>query len=269
MQDPLNINEILNLMKETNKEFDSQVYIPSLSKDVRVKTMNASHLKNIVKTSVEGIFANNIFNQTTFSIIKDILDPEVPLSTITNFDKMVIILQLRKFNVKKTLDVQVVNGDSTKTITLDLDKLINKIRKEKYNFEDQTILETPYEIVLCYPSIEHEFAFDRHFDQTRIKKTDENDRNALKELFGPLFIQELAQYVKTIRIKDQVFNLHAVSVSDRISIVEGLSGSLITKIIQKIDEIFGKQINRILKVEKEIDGEKYKGSIEMNTSIFT
>jgi hypothetical protein len=82
MSETLNINDIIGLVKETNKDFEMDIYIPSLNKDVHFKPMNASHLKSIIKTSVEGIFANNYFNQSVFSIIKDICDPSIPLSNI-------------------------------------------------------------------------------------------------------------------------------------------------------------------------------------------
>lgn len=231
--------------------------------------MNASHLKSIIKTSVEGVFANNIFNQTLFAIIKDIIDSSVPLSSITTIDKIYILLQLRKMNVKNKISVEFKNGETTKVVEEDLDKIISKLKKKKLDFGFQTLDDGPYSLTIGLPTIDQEFISDRYFDQTKIKKIDEKDKNALKELLAPLFISEITQYIKVLKIKEQEIDFLSLPISERLAIVESLSTNIISKIIEKIDESFGKQINEILTIEKEIDGEKYIGKIELNANLFT
>jgi hypothetical protein len=268
MSETLNISDIISLVKETNKDFEMDIYIPSLNKDVHFKPMNASHLKAIIKTSVEGIFANNYFNQSVFAIIKDIRDPSIPLSKITTLDKIFILLQLRKNNVKNSINIDFKKDDKVVSEEVDLDELLNKIKKQKLSFDDKVYKNGAYEITLGFPSIEQEYLFDAYFQQSRIKKIDENDRSALKELFAPLFINEISQYIKSIKIKDQEINLLSLLISERISIVESLSGTVISGIIETIDKSFGKQITKIVTLEKEIEGEVYKGQIELNANIF-
>jgi hypothetical protein len=268
MSEPLNISQIIDLVKESNKEFDSEVFIPSMQKNVHVKPMTASHLKSIIKTSVAGVFANNLFNQIVFVIFKDILDG-VPTVNINSYDKIALLLQLRNKNVKSTIDAEVSDDEGgKKTVTVELSDIIARIKAETFQFQDEIVTDTSYEITLNYPSIEQEFLFDRYFEQTKISKIDENDKKALRELFGPLFIQELAQYIKMVKIKDTEINFISLPVQDRISIVESLSGQVISAIITKIDEVFGNKISKVLKVEREIDGKTYTGQIEMNASIF-
>ena len=269
MSETLNINDIINLVKESNKEFECDIFLPSLKKDVRFKPMNASHLKAIIKTSVEGVFSNNIFNQTLYSIIRDIIDPSVQLSEITTIDKIYILFQLRNKNVKNTISVEVKNGEASNVIEEDLNKIISKLKKKKLNFESQTLSDGPYSVTIGLPTIDQEFVSDRYFEQTKIKKIDEKDKNALKDLLAPLFISEITQYIKTLKIKEQEIDFLSLNISERLSIVESLSTNIISKIIEKIDESFGKQINEILTIEKEIDGEKYSGKIELNANLFT
>ena len=271
MPEITNVNDILNLMKESNKTFDSTVYVPSLNKEIHVKPMNASHLKSIIKTAVSGVFANNVFNQTVFVILKEILDPSVSTTVITNFDKVAILIQLRKCNGKNDIDVEVTSKDEKieKKVSFGLDKIINKIKKGKFSFVEETIVDGPYTVTLAYPSIEQEFLFDLHFETTRIKKIDETDKAALKELFGPLFIQELAQYVTHIKINEQEINLLALKVEERLAVVESLSSSIITQIIEKIDAVFGKQINDLLRVTTTENGDKLEGAIAINPTLFT
>lgn len=269
MSETLNINDIINLVKESNKEFECDIFIPSLKKDVRFKPMNASHLKSIIKTSVEGVFANNIFNQILYSIIRDIIDPSVQLSEVTTIDKIYILLQLRKANVKNVVSLEFTTGEKTKVLEEDLGKIIAKLKKKKINFGDETFSDGPYSVTIGFPTIDQEFVSDRYFDQTKIKKVDDKDKNALKDLLAPLFISEITQYIKVLKIKDQEINFLTLPIGERWAIVESLSTNIISKIIEKIDESFGKQINEILTIEKEIDGEKYSGKLELNSSLFT
>lgn len=268
MSEQLNINEIISLVKETNKQFESTVYVPSLNKEMHCKPMNASHLKNIIKTSVSGVFSNIKFNQVMFTVLKDVLDPSIPTTNINTFDKLLIMLQLRHKNVKNTVSVVLSNGQDEKTQEISLEKIINKSKKERYDFQEQIITDGSYVLTLDFPSIEQEFLFDRYFEQNKLKNIKEDDRNSIKELFGPLFIHEITQYVKSIKISDNEINMRSISVEDRTNIMENLSSSLISQIIEKIDEKFGKQINQLISVEKEIDGSKYKGTVQINSSLF-
>lgn len=270
MSENLNINDIIKLVKDSNKEFESDIYIPSQNKEVHIKPMTASHLKAIIKTAVSETFQDLAFNTTTFLILKDILEPACPVSSITNLDKIVILLQLRQKNVKPTIKVT-LKKDDDKSIEeeFDISKIISKVKKAKFVFKDESIQEGSYELVLGYPTIDQEYNFHRYLEQTKIKKINENNKEDLKNLFGPIFIQELAIYVKSIKIKEQNIDMHKLSIADRISVVENLPTSCLVKTMEKIDSYFGKQINEIVSIEKEIDNEKYSGDIPINASLFT
>jgi hypothetical protein len=271
MSENLNINEIIKLVKDSNKEFESDIYLPSQNKEIHIKSMNASHLKSIIKTAVSETFHDLAFNQTVFIILREILDQSCPISSITNLDKIVILLQLREKNVRPTLKVSLKNDDETKTIEheINISDIIKKVKESKFKFKDETVQEGSYEITLSYPTIDQEYNFHRYLEQTKIKKIDENNKEELKNIFGPIFIQELGIYIKTIKIKESVIDMNKLVVADRISVVENLPTSALIKIIESIDSYFGKQINEILKIEKEIDNEKYTGDIPVNATLFT
>lgn len=269
MSETLNINDIISLVKESNRQFETDIYIPSLNKEIHCKPMNASHLKNIIKTSISGVFSNIKFNQTMFTVLKDVMDPSISTTVINTFDKILILLQLRNKNVKNTIDVEITDGEKTKTETFSLEKIINKGKKDKFDFSEQILTDGSYVVTLDFPSIEQEFLSDRYFEQNKLKNIKEDDKNSLKELFGPLFIHEISQYVKDIKISDAEINMRNLSVEDRTRIMENLPSNIITKIIEKIDDVFGKQINKLLSVEKEIDGTKYKGAVQINSTLFS
>ena len=269
MSQPLNINEILNLVRESNRDLEKSLYIPSLGKSVVVKPMTALHLKNIIKTSVSGIFANNIFNQTVYGILNEILIDESVISQINTLDKVAIILQLRQNNIRPTIEVELFSDDNKIKEEIDISTILSKIQKTSFKFDDEIILIDSTEILINFPTINQEFLFNRSFEKNYTKKIDESDKTALKEIFGVLFIYEIAQYLKSIKFKDTVIDFSEYSVDNRISVVENISGNTISKIIETVDQKFGKQLTDILTVEKTIDGITYSGKIEINPSILS
>lgn len=269
MSEQLNINDIITLVKETNKQFETTVYVPSMGKDIQCKSMNASHLKNIIKTSVSGIFSNIKFNMTMYTVLRDVLDNAVASSNINILDKLCIMLQLRNKNVKNIVEVEMFNGENKKIHSFEIGEIINEVRNKEFNFEPQTITDGSYTLVLDFPSIDQEFLFDRYFEQNKLKNIKEDDKSSIRELFGPLFIHEISQYVRTLKINDKEIDMRTLSVENRVDIIENLSGSIIALIIHKIDDVFGKQINSIINVEKQIEGEMYKGTIKLDSSLFS
>lgn len=269
MSEKVNINELINLVRETNKEFESDIFVPSLQKEVHFKPMNASHLKAIIKTTVEGVFANNVFNQTVFQIISDTIDPSIPVTKITTIDKLYILMHFRVKNVNENINVVLVHDGNEKVESIGLKKHLSKISKLKFDFKEQEIEVGSYKITLGVPTIDQEYLFEKYFDQMYLRKIDENNSSELKKLFAPLFLNEITQYIKYLKIKDQEINFITLSVPERLSIVESLSSSVISAILSETENLFMNKANKILEVEKEIDGEVYKGQIQINPSLFT
>jgi hypothetical protein len=265
----LNYQEILSLLKESNKQFDSEIYIPSLNKEIHTKPMNAVHLKNIIRTALSGVFIDNQFNQVVYTILRDVLDPSIPFSNITTLDKILILLTLRKLNVKDSIDVELSCGDNKQIVAFDIDKILNKCKKQKFKFDDVVVESGTYSININFPSLDEEFLFDRDFDQNKIKKMDDKNKENMKDIPGVMFMYYLAQFIKFIKIGDVTINLAARTVQERINIIEPLPSTIINKVIEKIDEEFGQQINKILTVEKNIDGEGYRGLIEISPALFS
>ena len=175
--------------------------------------MNALHLKSIIKTALAGSFVDNQFNQTMYVILKDILDPSIPTSNINTFDKISILLDLRKRNVKSTIDVEMVYDESRKVIAIDIDSALKTIKKSKKPFTEHTVTDGTYEATLNFPSLDEEFIFDRDFEQTKIKKIDEKNKDATKDIPGVMFMYYLSQFIKFIKIKsfsDKFINIRNI-----------------------------------------------------------
>lgn len=273
MAENLQINDILNLVKETNKNLEKTYFIPSLKTETIVKPMTAGHLKQIVTSSLSGIFANNKFNQIVYNIIKDIFVDKEVVSKLTTFDKIAILLQMRKFNVKKNV---VVVGYSTNDSLVSLNKILDideqllKIKNGDFQFDDVIVKADNFEVTLSFPTLSEENKFNTYIENTYANKIDENDKNSIKTFFGPLFINEIVQYIKTIKIGERLINVLDLSIDHRLKLFESLSGNVVSEIIGTIDQKLGSQIREALTVRFiEDSSEEYIGKIDVDLSILT
>lgn len=266
---PLNIKEILSLINNANKVLEHDVYLPSVDKEIHLKTLNANHTKNIAKAAIEGAFSQNQFTLILYSVLKEISDPSIPLSHITIFDKNLICLALRSKNISDdvTLTLSTTKGKEIEK-TVSIKDILADQKQSKYNFEDEEVTVENQSVFINYPSIEEEYQFENYLYTTRIANINEQDPKAMKALFGPLFVSQLSQYIKRIQIDGQVIDMTSRKVADRFDVFETLSGKLIKKIIKAIDASFGKQLVKSLTIEETIDKEKYTGVIEITPTMF-
>ena len=270
---PLKINDILALLDNANKSLESKVKLPSIAEEVVLLPLNANHTKNIIKSATSGLFSDNQFNLVFFQILNEVV--KCPLASLNLYDKEIISLFLRSKNISDNLDVE-VSGlvkdeegedkvDRTKK-TVSISTILEKLKP--VTFEDQVIECDEYNVVMNFPSIVEEYSFDEHLFKNKLASIDEENKKSLKGLIGPIFVYNIAQYVKELVIGDKTVSLSNKKVEERLAVVEKLSANSINKIIQKIDSHFGKMLQSITDVSYTKDGTKYSGSITIGAELF-
>jgi hypothetical protein len=275
----LNINDVLNLITTANKSLEHDVFIPSINKDIHLKPLTSNHTKNIAKSAIEGPFEENQFTLMIYNILKDIIDPQINLNQLNIYDKTILLLELRNKNIKNFIEVTVVSekeyADSdgkmnkkNQTVKVNIQTLLNKIKKWKVSFENEIIEADGYNLVLNYPSIEEEYQFANNLYKTRISNINEKDEKALRALFNPMYVNTLSSYIKQIKIGEQVIDTSNRKITERLDITETLSAKAGHKLIEKIDSVFMKQLNKLTLVEETIDDEKYVGEIRLSPAMF-
>ena len=126
------ITDIISLIESETQKLDSDIYVPSINKEVHVKALNTNHSKNIIKSVMEGSFASVQFNLVMFLILSEIWDGSVPLANINIYDKLAILLQLRQKNISDTVTVELEN-DKKEIIKHKI--LISKIERVEPSLE--------------------------------------------------------------------------------------------------------------------------------------
>lgn len=276
MEPQSNINDILNLIDSENNKLTSTIYIPSLAKDVSVKTMNTNHSKNIIKTLLDGVFSGVQFNIVMFNIFNEIFDKnEVQLDKINILDKIVIILQLRAKNISDEIEIE-FKSDSDKIIKRKvlISNVLNRIKKMNIDFTEELIEDNGFGIKINYPSVSTENKFDEYFYKNKISKLENKDKAELKNLFSSIFINNVCYYVTGIKIGEKEFDLTDKKIDERLAVMEKLPSGLTDKILQKLETKFNNQISKLTsleltkKDEKTKEDEKYKGEINISPEIF-
>ena len=242
-------NSILDLLKEVNKAMESKIYIPTLKKDMTVKPLNANHIKNILKTTIEGPFTDNQFVLVSYNILKEILN--IPLSELTLVDKNVILVQLRQKNISDTLTIiKKDNSDedeTKKTEKIKIEDYIDYIKNSSWDISKVIIGDDDFKVELNMPTIEDEYRFELNLFRTKYSNIDQENKKALKSLFSPMFISNLARYLRKIYIKDKEINVYPKTVDEILAIMESLPSSILTKMVNEIDKKFGVYIQNTIK----------------------
>ena len=273
MSDPLQFKDIMSLLNTANKTLDNNIYIPSLKADIASKTLNANHTKNIIKTTVEGAFADNQFTLIVYHILLDIFGDALNLEKLNIYDKEFILLQLRSKNIRDDYEVILYNAnDEHISKTISISKHIEKIKKGVPAFEEQIIdvtnNDTLYKIIINIPTIKEEYTFANNLYQEKLSKIVENDAKQLKSLIAPMFLSHAAPFIEKIIIDTNEIDLTTLSVNERISIVEQIPSKPLLSIIDKIDTIYGKEMKTLTHINKTMDGVIYSGRIAIDANFF-
>lgn len=266
------LSDILNQLKSINKSLEKSYFIPSRKEEIVVKPLTAIHTKNILKTTVHGAFVENQFCTTLYHILKEICGPVA--DTLSIFDKDVLLLQIRQSNVGDNLELELY-GPKNKKIkeNVSLEEHIKNIRETSFEFPDTVFSLDSITVKLNYPTIQEQFFFESFFWKEKISKlsTPPTKQESI-DLVTPIFLINLAQFVKEIEIGSDQFIMASRSIDERLVIIENLPHRVLKRIIEEID-VLGDKMKNLLEVNKKVSKkdekeELYKGHIIIDPSFF-
>lgn len=256
-------NELLSLLETENKSNQYDLFIPSINQYVKCLPLTATHSKNIIKTTLEGAFANNQFNIMMFNVLNDILVDKTFIDKINLFDKQIIFLQLRIINISDTIDI----AHDDKTIKFNLKDYTTSLMTNRL-FDDVTVNDKNFNITIGIPSIKTEYLFENNLYNTKLSSLDEQNIKALKSSFGPMFIYGIAQYIKELTINGITRNVSNDSIEQRVALMEKLPSGISNKIINAIEKNYTSHIANITKVKITSDDKQIDTAFDINAGLF-
>lgn len=221
-------SSLIEKLAKINDENTIDVFVPSLNKSIKFKSLNIKQQKELIKTSMDGAASGATLNQTFNNIIIDNSTEQVDFKI---YDKYAIIIALRAAIIGPEYSVK------DRPVNL-IDELKNNIKRFKaLKFENGCALK--YHTIgvdLELPNLKKDLEINDKFIKT---SKDLNDSN-FSDAIGKLYIYEIIKFINYIKLdgeesEEYVFN--NISIKDKISIVESLPVALNTQIIEYIESI--------------------------------
>jgi hypothetical protein len=241
----LSFKDALNALETLSKDsFVSEVWVPSLKRNVTIKEINAKQQKELLESAIDSSVYKSSFSKTFYDIlISNVSESKDVLDTLNLADKVAIAVALRG-QISPTIKVE-FKEDLSEDISLKgiSDKIKNYSSPEPISFE---IVKNGVSInvVATLPSILSEVQFDTFLLKNK-KKTD--DVEEVKSIITDAFLSETSKYIHSVSIDSQDLNYSSFSVQQKIQFVEKLPATVIQQIIDIITK-WKKELESILTI---------------------
>ena len=235
----LNFSDALKELEEISKEsFNFEVWIPSKEIYVKLKELNTKQQRFIIE-SVLDASVKNTFSKVFYKVIEENWLEDISLlNQLTIIDKVSIAFAIR-YQLSNIIKVD-FKGDSSELKSIDLSPIIENFKNyihpknKKFDFEKKSV---KIEIETSVPLFKNELEFDSYIIKELKKEQKEDQIEEMKKVLTTAFITELAKYIKEVKINDNYFNYHNLSISEKIEIVENLPAVLVQNIFNEIFNI--------------------------------
>lgn len=231
----MGINDILHKLNEINNEDSIKILIPSLNRLVAFKPLSLQQQKDILKAGI----SSEIFNILEFNaIFNNIIEQNsLEKNNYLLHDRPTIAMAFRnKFTThaleidEQTIDTSIFND--------------RHISFDKETFNEFYIEEGLLRIAAQAPSLQEDQIITK-LQLSKIKKTNNID---ITNVIGEMYVFEILKYIKSIQVGELKQELIALSIEDRIKVVEQIPASIITKLNDLITEKFKKPEDEYLTV---------------------
>jgi hypothetical protein len=260
---PLSFNDALKILDNASTEgFTTNVWIPSLKRNVLFKEINAKQQKKLLQCALDSSIAKSTFPKTFYQIVKENCLEENISSTFTIIDKINIALVLRN-QISKELKIELQENPKVEK-TIELQSVINLFKEYKHpeaqeiNIDKNTInLKLTVEI----PYLELDTAFEEYTKSQ--PKADDID--VIKQTITEAFLVETGKYIKDLIIDNQDFRFSAMTVAQRLALIEKLPAAVLQSVIQIAAQWKG-EVNDILTVKS--DDNSLSRIIDIDSMLF-
>lgn len=254
-------NSILSILDDVNKTLEKNIFIPSTKTNIVAKPLTTQHTKKLIRTSIEGPFADTLFNIEMYHILKDVLGlPD--LSGMNVLDKIAILIQLRINNVSNIYTLTY----NKQEFQINLNDKLNELNLLKIS-KPTKITSEKISGIIDFASIEEEFRFDSYLYNNHMQ-IDSNDTDKLKQLVLPLFINNVGIYLQSLIINENVIELRERPVTERIKIIEKLPSEFLTELVSQIDKNIGKHLTDALDIKIKADDAEYIHRLNIDAGFF-
>lgn len=267
----LNFDKALQAIQSITDSFVVDVWIPSVKKSYKFKEIDAKQQKSLLASALNSSVYNSNFVKNFYKILEQNFVSEDEISVLNDFtiyDKIAIALALKKQISDETRVVFDEKNNIAKNI---------KIKPIIEKFKD---FETPQDadiefkndsvsikIQISLPTIKKEFDYESEIHKKEKRVDDIRNIEDVQTIVADAFISETTKYIKEVLINDENINYQDYDFHKKIILVEKLPSAIVQKILENVSK-WKKEIDSILTVETEENGQKYSKIINVDSLLF-
>lgn len=262
---------IIDLLEQNAQQNSTTAWIPSLSKEIAFKSLNARNRQDIMQTMAATKYYPSAFAITTRDIIKDtILDKQVDINQFTAVDKLVAILAIRAFNIGDKISV--VDTVDASDNEVECDKMISitdhlKLIRDLVDIESivtpRTLESRGVSVTFAVPNLGREYKYELALYNKLLQLN--NQADGPQPGLGPkmislVFIFTLAQYLIELKVGDEVFRYDDNSVVDCVQVTQKLPQDILQQLSGITNEI-AEKLQQLMQVSFAVDITQDDGSV--------
>jgi hypothetical protein len=220
------VADIIKQLDVLSNEEGVDIFVPSIKKTIKFKTLNLKQQKELLKTSIDENLVKISFNILLNNIIADNIIEPININSFYTFDRNAIAVSLRA----KSLD----NNYQQQDKLLNLEELINTFSTVEFDPSslNTEIVENNITLLLKAPQL----SIDREINTFSLNKIKSSNNSDVQTIIGDLVIYEFLKFISVIKVQDKEINLSALPIKERVSIIEKLPSNITNKVFNFIKE---------------------------------
>jgi len=228
-----NFNDILSVLDTINKEVTVPLYIPSLQREVKFKSISTGQQKNILKAAVDNPVFQTRFTIAFYNLIQENCTEPAIVSLLTTIDAAAIAVQLRVFTAGTSYTLQ----QGANKYKVNLQTIIDALKEVTIPAGD-VVNDGTFNIQVGAPLISEHYSIEKQLREKTI-----NDQQVLSsqitDTIGDAFVGEVSKFIKGVVVtynnQTQDVNYASLPFAKRHALLEKLPNNAIQGVLKYME----------------------------------
>jgi len=229
-----NYNDILSVLDTINKEVSISVYVPSLQREVKFKSISTGQQKNILKAAVDNPVFQTRFTIAYFNLLQENCLEKDIIPLLTTIDSAAIAIQLRV----ATSGVDYTTTQNNRRLKVNLQNIVDRLKAKSYILAADTVTDSQFTVSVGTPLFVDQYNLEKQLREKTIN--DQQVLNAqLTDTLGDAFVGEVSKFIKSITVnynnQEQQLDYTTLPFTKRLAILEKLPSSVVKGIMKYME----------------------------------
>jgi len=230
-----NFNDILSVLDTINREVSVPIYIPSLKRDVKFKSISTGQQKSILKAAVDNPVFQTRFTIAFYALIQENCLEKDVVPLLTTLDAACIAIQFRVNTAGTDYTIQ----QNNRKFNVNLQTVIDKIKSNDVTLNADTVTETPFTVQVGTPLYVDQFNLEK---QLREKNTNDQQviNTQLTDTIGDAFVGEVSKFVKNVTVyynnETQQIDFTTLPFAKRHALLEKMPSTVVKGVLKYMEK---------------------------------